>query len=397
MTHASEISSCCVAPGIRERALVSAGEVTRFMLTGRRLFPGVLWSLLLSLLICDQQGGALAGVVSASQTSTPKNAPQQPRLAPLAFAPMPADTVQSQLLNWLARAKTDAATAEQVAALWADREALTKASAEELLDRVVDSLALADPGTRRFRDACRSAEAVESPVFDGLRSDDFYQQCVRLYHARWLTQHRFFDEALSLFEALNPENSIDPAGLFFYRAVCQQRLLQPEAARESLSLLLHNTVDVPDRFRAVAVIMQQELADQEAAGLEEVARVMSDVQRRLDLGRSDEKVQEQEGEVIALLDKLLEDLQQQQQQQQNSGGAGSGGQNQPGQQGAAESGIKGSAADGEADRRKLAETGAWGMLDKQSETQARELIRQKFPSNYLDAISRYTKKIAERK
>ena len=37
------------------------------------------------------------------------------------------------------------------------------------------------------------------------------------------------------------------------------------------------------------------------------------------------------------------------------------------------------------------------MLDKQAETQAKELIRQQFPPNFLDAISRYTRKIAEQK
>jgi hypothetical protein len=37
------------------------------------------------------------------------------------------------------------------------------------------------------------------------------------------------------------------------------------------------------------------------------------------------------------------------------------------------------------------------MLDKQQEVQARELIRQQFPPNFLDAISRYTQKLAEQK
>jgi hypothetical protein len=109
-------------------------------------------------------------------------------------------------------------------------------------------------------------------------------------------------------------------------------------------------------------------------------------------------VQKREEEVIAALDKLLEEMEKQQQQQQQSGEGGSGQQqNQPGQQGAAQSTIKGSTGDGEADRKELAENGNWGMLDKQAEAQARELIRQQFPPNFLDAISRYTRKVAEQK
>ena len=137
-----------------------------------------------------------------------------------------------------------------------------------------------------------------------------------------------------------------------------------------------------------------------ADGLPRVAQLMSDVQRRLDLGTSGEPVQKREDEVIAALDKLLKDLEQQQQQQQQSGGGE--GQSQPGQemqnsQPAEQSSIKGSAGKGDAERKELTENGAWGMLDKQQEIQARELIRQQFPPNFLDAISRYTRRLAEQK
>jgi hypothetical protein len=62
-----------------------------------------------------------------------------------------------------------------------------------------------------------------------------------------------------------------------------------------------------------------------------------------------------------------------------------------------QSGTQGIRGEGRADRKELTENGAWGMLDKQQEVQARELIRQQFPPNFLDAISRYTQKLAEQK
>lgn len=334
--------------------------------------------------------------ISDASAQAPKAA--SPPTAAVTFVPMSVEGVRSSVMQWLATAGADAATVSRATELWSDQKLGDGLSAEELLDRVVETLATADTATRRFLDACNSASKVESPVFDGIRADSFYQNSILLYQARWFAQHRFFDESLEILERLNPENVIDPAALFFYRAVCQQRLLQSEAARESLFLLLNNTVDVPERFRAVAGIMTRELDEQEAEGLEYIARLMSDVQRRLDLGRSDQKVQKQEDEVVALLDQLLEDMKnQQQQQQQSGGGQGGGSQQQQGQQGANQSQISGSKAEGIADRKELSEEGAWGMLDAQTEAKARELIRQKFPANYLDAIGRYTRKIAEQK
>ncbi|MEZ6091293.1 MAG: hypothetical protein R3C05_25410 [Pirellulaceae bacterium] len=64
--------------------------------------------------------------------------------------------------------------------------------------------------------------------------------------------------------------------------------------------------------------------------LDEIARLMSDVSRRLDLGRSDDPVVDREQQIIDKLDKMIEKMeeqqrqqqQQQQQQQAQSGGQG---------------------------------------------------------------------------
>ncbi len=315
-----------------------------------------------------------------------------------AFGRMPIDQVQSQLLQWLARAKVDEATARQITSLWADKTQVAGMLAEDTLDRVVDSLALADESVKLLVESTRNNGTHQPLNFEGARSDEFFRSQVQLYQARWLTQHRFFDEAISMLEGLDPEKVVDPASLFFYRAICRLRLLKPADARNDISLLLNSTLDVPPRFRTVAELMKVE-AGLDEEGLPQVARLMSDVQRRLDLGKADDPVQKREEEVIAALDKLLEEMekQQQQQQQQKDGQGGGSPQNQPGQQGAAQSQIKGSKGDGDADRKELTENGSWGMLDKEAEAQARELIRQQFPPNFLDAISRYTRRIAEQK
>lgn len=314
-----------------------------------------------------------------------------------AFGRMPVEQIKERLLQWLTLSRTDEATSKQVMELWASRDQTDGLTAEQTLDHLIDSFAIADKSVAQLVESCRSTGTRKSLDYEGPRSDAFFRDHVTLYHARWLTQHRFYDEAISMLEVLNPENVVDPASLFFYRAVCRLRLLKPAEAGDDITLLLNNTLDVPSRFRAVAEMMQEE-AKVATEGLPQVARLMSDVQRRLDLGNSDDPVQKREDEVVAALDKLLEEMEKEKQkQQQSADGQGQGQQNQPGQQGAAQSTIKGSTAEGNADRKDLTENGSWGMLDKQAETKARELIRQQFPPNFLDAISRYTRRIAEQK
>jgi hypothetical protein len=361
--------------------------------------------LLLSLL--SSQSITLAGADSGSESS--RFAMQQEIKLPVAgtvrkdevtataFSRMPVDQVRSQMLQWLAKARPETSLSEQVTQLWADDEKLKSLTAEETLDLVVESFTVADDSVRQLVEASKTSGSLPAMNFEGVRSDAFFRVQVQLYQARWLTQHRYFDDALILLEPMKPEEVVDPATLFFYRAVCRLRLLQTAKAADDLTLLLKNTLDVPARFRAVADLMKQE-AGIPPEGLTEVAQLMSDVQRRLDLGRADDPVQKRESDVIAALDKLLEEMEQQKkQQQQQSGDGGGNSESQPGQQGATQSVLKGSSGKGDADPKELTENGTWGMLDKQKEAQARELIRQQFPPNFLDAISRYTRRIAEQK
>ena len=341
-----------------------------------------------------------------SCTQPPANAqetnpnPQQPPTT--AFSRLPADTVRSQLQNWLTQNNIPQDNAQKALLNWADPARVSQLSAEETLDLLVDSFTLADDAARQTVDSCRKGQIPATPDFSGPRSNPFFRSHLQLWLARWLVQHRFHDEALPILESLSPEQLADPASLFFYRAAARLQLLQHAPAGNDLTLLLNNTPDVPPRFRAVAQMMQEDVRNAlgNRDGLPQVARLMTDVQRRLDLGRADQPVQKRENEVIDALDKLLKELeeqQQQQQQQQQQNGQGGGNPNMQNAQPRQQSGTQGIRGEGRADRKELSENGAWGMLDKQQEVQARELIRQQFPPNFLDAISRYTQKLAEQK
>ncbi len=313
------------------------------------------------------------------------------------FQKMPVDQVRTELLQWLASTGADRAALQQVTKTWADDESITSLSGEELLDLLVLSFAEVDVATQRLIQDSYGSSPPEGVVFDGIREATIFRNQIQQFRARWMVQHRYYDDALPLLAELVPEAVVDPAGLLFYRAVCQSQLMRRTEAVDSLSLLLNNTLDVPERFLVIAEMLQQELADQKEGGLGKVSQLMQDVERRLELEQSGKETQDQEIAIIVALDKLLEDMEKEQKKKNSSSGGGDGTPNGSQQtQGADRSMIKGgNSATGEADRKKLTENGKWGMMNQQTEAKARELIRQKLPANFLDQIRQYTKKIAE--
>ncbi|MEI7700163.1 MAG: hypothetical protein WCK86_10220 [Planctomycetia bacterium] len=356
----------------------------------------------LALLISDARSAPVGSMTMVRASAVfsqadEKQAAQRPVAS--AFVRTAPAVVNERLIGWLAKSQVERSVAEKALQLWSDQTQVSAMTAEETLDRLVESFALADDNLRKLMGSCRTGAERPELNFEGPRNEPFFRQHVQLWYGRWLAQHRYYDESLAMLDSLSPDKVIDPAGLLFYRASSRLRLLRASDAADDLTLLLNNTLDVPPRFRLVAGMMLQEAKP--AEGLPRVAQLMSDVQRRLDLGKSGEPVQKREEEVIAALDKLLKNLEEQQQQQQQSSGQSDGqGQMEQGIQNtspASQSMIKGAAGKGDAERRELTENGAWGMLDKQQETQAKELIRQQFPPNFLDAISRYTRRIAEQK
>ena len=96
--------------------------------------------------------------------------------------------------------------------------------------------------------------------------------------------------------------------------------------------------------------------------LDEISRIMTDVTRRLDLGRTDEDVKNQEQKIIDKLSKLIDKIQQQQQQQQQqqSGGGSQGNANPDGNSSPMDdSRIAGANGAGDVDRKKIDEVQAF--------------------------------------
>lgn len=312
-------------------------------------------------------------------------------------APPSAESVRSRVLEWVAlRPVADKSRLDEIGRLWSFGDALPTPA--ELFDRTIRTFCLADSQTTGFVDACHLQGAPLLPPEAALLSQDgenaFYTANLGLFYGRYLSHRQMYEEALGVLEKVPVADVVDPASVFFFRAVSQHHLLMKDEGLKSIEQLLKNTEDVPVRYSTLATLMQFDLEALQEKSLDEVSRKMTDVGRRLELGRAGQGVQKKEDEIIATLDEIIKKIEDQ--QGGGGGGSGQGGNtNRPGSP-AQDSVIKGSTAPGKVDPKKLDAKSEWGDLPAKARAKAKDLISREFPAHYRTAIEEYTRKGANR-
>ncbi|WP_166829702.1 hypothetical protein [Thalassoroseus pseudoceratinae] len=312
------------------------------------------------------------------------------------FAPPTAQRLQDQTLQWVEARQADPELQTQIKELWTNSEAATSTAR---FDQVVQTFAMVDPVSQKFIDECRLIDApLAPPEFMSVDSqDEFYTNTMRLYYGRYLAQRRMYDEALEQLTQLDPASVIDPATLLFYKTVAEHELMLKDDGLKSAEMLLSQTEDVPVRYSSVAKLMQFELEKLRKDTLDEVARMMSDVERRLDLARAGRKVQKREAEIIAALDYLIEKAESSGASSGDCPCNGLGGKSNKSNNPAKDSSVKGSTAPGDADEKRIAEQSGWGMLPEKEQAAAKQYMDKNFPPHYRKAMEEYFKRLAERK
>lgn len=308
------------------------------------------------------------------------------------YAPLSAAETQQKTIDWTnshpqATDESRAAIARLWAMLPADHDPGT------LHEFAVRSFGLVDERIARQLEQCRFGVLTcqQFPVLSDDSLPPFVRCNLQSFVVGFLAQAEFFDEAVSLADKIDPRELIDPAGYFFYRAVGEHRLLKKTDGLSSLKSLLQDTADVPVRYTSVAELMEADLQKLKEKSLDEIQRLMADVERRLGHARSGDKTQEVENTIIKRLDELIEKIEQQQQQQQQQSQQ-NGGQAQA----ADDSRIKGTTAPGEVDQRDIGDRAGWGALPPKQQTQAKNLIDRELPPHYRHAIEQYLRKLARR-
>ena len=301
--------------------------------------------------------------------------------------------VKTQVEQWLESQTVDELTQLKITALW-PAEGLPSEPAQ-LLSQATATIALVSPTAHKLVIHCDSDNhSLVLPKFQVLQDESlspWARSNLQLLYARWLVQQRLYDEALDQVKDLTPAEVIDPAALLFYQSACYHRLLKKEQCLTLLSKLMENKDTIPARYQTLARLMEADLKPLKTDSLDEIARLMGDIQRRLDLARAGKRVRTEEDDVIAKLDKMIEELEQQQ-QQQSGGGAGQGG-NSPSSP-AQDSNPLGGSGPGNVDPKSIGNASGWGNLPPKEREKALQQISKGLPAHYREVIEEYFRKLA---
>ncbi len=272
-----------------------------------------------------------------------------------------------------------------------------------LLDRLLNVSGLIEPRLNELVKQLQNpnAQPIALKQVSWLSSDvpGWLQDAVRLACGRSLAQRRLYDEALETLSGLDHAQVCDPATLIFYRAVCQHHLLQKKECIANAELLLERKTELPLRYAQLSELLAADIKPMKTDSLDEVARLMNDVQRRLDLGRAGKRVRDEEDEIIKKLDKMISDMeeqqQQQQQQQQQSGDQQSQQQNQG--KPMDDSRIAGGSGPGNVDQKDIGKRSGWGNLPPAERRESLQRMTLELPSHYREVIESYFRELSKEK
>ena len=304
----------------------------------------------------------------------------------------PAEQVIEEFSRWLDGLDVTPAIRQQIDEIWQHDD--EHAGSDGLLAQLIDAAAVVHPEARQLAALCSSPSSPVAVRPVEWLNDESLPNVVKnnfkLAYGRWLAQQAFYDEALVQIQELDAQDVVDPATLLFYQAVAHHRLLHRQECLDSIEVLLQNP-QIPRRYAQVARLMEADIRPLKVDSLDEVSRLMEDIQRRLRLGRAGKRVQREEDDVIAKLDKMIDSLEQQQQQQQGGGGGqGSNRSNSPAQ----DSAPLGGSGPGDVDQRPIGNGSGWGNLPPRRRQEALQQISKDLPSHYREVIEEYFRRLA---
>lgn len=297
-------------------------------------------------------------------------------------------------------------------------EANGKAAAEAIWDgphslteAIVAVASLHDSRLEELMRSGREGDANADRFLDrlaSLRLDPLIEANARVARGKELTRGRRFDEALEVLDSTKREWIADPAAYWFHRAACFFSLGRIDDFRRSAEELA-SLSSVPQRYQVALEGLRAAAEVLNPAALSGIAHDMKDVQRRLELGKLDQKVVELEKDVLARLDRLIEELDD---KDEDSGEESSDGSGESGGQGgkkrakggggggttpsqpAEESRLLGGTGEGEVDDRRLDDDRSWGNLPDKERERALQEVSRDFPSHYRDAVEQYFHRLA---
>ena len=299
-----------------------------------------------------------------------------------------AEQVKARFSQWLKERSKDA-----------DQKDVAWQSGKSTSQNLFEAFSSTHKDVKALADSMQSRETGE--VLKGIQSllkkeaGPFLATNVGFEAARYLTRVQHYDEASGVYADLEVDESVDPAAFLFFRAISEFGLLHKDDAIDTLTRIVQDIEGGPERYKAVAEILLLDLQYLDEDGLEHLARSMDDVKRRLSLDRVGEKVKEEQKEIIARLDKMIDKIENQS-GGGGGGGGGSGSKPGPGGQGApaADSSVLRGKGAGRVDNKSLKGASAWGNLPEKERARMLQALGRDFPDHYKNAIQEYFRKLA---
>ncbi len=302
--------------------------------------------------------------------------------------PTPAQ-VQSQLDELLKTKTLAPLTQAKIKALWPAESGPQTPS--ELLQQLVTTFALVNEKAREVVEFCQTQQMpVSLPKFgilNDMKQRPLMRHNLRLLWGQWLAQHQYYDESIVVLDKLAPDDVVDPAALLFYQATGHHRMPDKKQCLPIVAKLLENEEQIPRRYATVARLIQADIKPLKTDSLDEISRLMNEIQRRLELKRAGKRVRNQEDEVIAKLDKLIKKLEEQQQSASSSA-------NLAPSTPATDSRSMGGKGPGKVDPKSIGNKTGWGNLPPKERQEALQQIGKDLPAHYREVIEEYFRKLA---
>ena len=279
-----------------------------------------------------------------------------------------------------------------------------------VLDRVADTLTQGSSEAEALLETARKIDAPAAATVPGLlkdaRQDPFFRANLALAFAKHNANKKAYEEALEALNTVAPEAVVDPSSYFFFKAVAEHATMKRDAATASITRLLDDVADAPDRYRMVATLMFFDMVNwsPDPKDLTNIGRLMDNSGRRLDLARPGEKTQDIQKKIVFRLDELIKEMENQCKGggQCNGGSCPDGGKpgNKPGagslqpSSPAPDSTIMGGSGPGKVDDKKLREIAdGWGTMPPDKRAKVVAEITGELPAKYKPMIDEYFKSL----
>lgn len=276
-----------------------------------------------------------------------------------------------------------------------------------VLDRTADALALGSTEVQALLAHVRNPNALAPAELPGALTNEkesaFFRANVALAFAKAAANKRAFEEAIEALRGVNPEEAVEPATYYFFKAVSEHATMKKDAATGSIVKLLDEVADTPARYTMVATLMFFDMQNwsPDPKDLSNIEKLMDNSGRRLDIAKGGEKTQDIQKKIVFRLDELIKQLENQQKQGQCNGGNCPGGGDKPGQgnkpgstvnpsQPAQDSVIMGGSGAGKVDDRQLRQIAEqWGTMPADKRAQVVREITRDLPPKFEPMIKNY--------